>query len=518
MAVLISTVISGLGCGFVGSRSNNQSQSDPLHLGGSPGPQGTLTDPQPIQVRLGSEPNDRIVSLSLTLNSLKATNSGNADIELLTPDPTPAPVTIEFTRSATVTEPISLPTIYQDTYHDLVFPAMTGRVVFYDINGKLVSQPLTVANLPAQTVTITPFFALGISPLVLSVSLDLKNTFTIIDAAGNQGRSGTNQADAGSSYVAVGPLVVTTQTAAPAPAVSPAVGQPETGSISFLVGSVTGVGTPPNTISIQPTSGDAIQISYDVGTQFVNCSPSMLTGMMIETEAATQTDGTVLASQVALIDSGTSSTELYGLLSGFAPEGIYYNLIVDGGVGVNEANSLIGKNVTLDWGGASYSVNSTNLDLSGTPELVFDEARVFPGQFVAVQGAALVTPDPECNETGVCDTQAGAMQPGMFELNQQTLTGRVSGYSYNPLTQTGTFTFDVDPTSPVQVLNPGLISITVRQIPGTYLRNNITVADNDIVMVRGLLFADPNYTNIDFVPPDEPNPVAFIMVASRISK
>jgi hypothetical protein len=507
MAAVISIVISGLGCGFVSNRSNSQSQSDPLHLGGSPGPLGTLTDPQPIQVRLGSEPNDRIVSLSLTLDSLQATNSGAANIELLTPNPIPDPVTIEFTRSATVTELISLGNIYQDTYHALVFPAMTGRVVFYDINGQLVSQPLTV---PTESVAITPFVLDNSSPRVLSVSLDLNKTFTITDAPlGSRRRSGINQADASGSYVTAGPLVVTTQTAAPVPPVAPAVGQPETGIIAFLVGTVTSVDTEVQTVSIQPTSGDAIQISYDGGTQFVNCTPSILTGMMIETEAATQTDGTVLASQVALIDNNTSSTELYGVLSGYAPEGTFYNLIVNGGVGVNETSSLIGSNVTLDWGGASYSINSTNLDLSGSDDLIFDEVHVFPGQFVGVQGDALVIPDPES------DTQAGAMQPGMFELNQQTLTGLVSGYSYDPGTQTGTFTLDVNPSAAILTMNPGLVSITVRQIPGTYLRNSISIADLDTVKVRGLLFVNPAYDNSNYHAGDS---VDFIMVASRISK
>ena len=77
LAVLISTVVSGAGCGFV-SQSTNHNQGDPLNLGGSPGPDGTLLNPQTIQVRVGSQPSDRIVSLSLTLSSLQAKNSGNA--------------------------------------------------------------------------------------------------------------------------------------------------------------------------------------------------------------------------------------------------------------------------------------------------------------------------------------------------------------------------------------------------------------------------------------------------------
>ena len=106
LAVLLSAVVFGAGCGFVNTRSASQNQSDPLNLGGSPGPLGSPT-PQRVEVRLGSEPSDRIVSLSLTLTSLQATNSGSANIELLTPNPSPAPVTVEWTRNAVVTAPIS---------------------------------------------------------------------------------------------------------------------------------------------------------------------------------------------------------------------------------------------------------------------------------------------------------------------------------------------------------------------------------------------------------------------------
>jgi hypothetical protein len=64
-------------------------------------------------------------------------------------------------------------------------------------------------------------------------------------------------------------------------------------------------------------------------------------------------------------------------------------------------------------------------------------------------------------------------------------------------------------------MNSGLLKITVRQTPQTYLRNTPTFANGDPVNVRGLLFVDPNYSNSNYHPPD---PVAFIVVADRISK
>jgi hypothetical protein len=482
LAALMSTVIAGLGCGGATRSSAN------------------LAPTSTIQVRLGSEPSDRVVSLSLTLGSLQATNSGGQSVDLLT-----HPIAVELTRSAIVADPISIRDIYQDTYSALVFPDMTGQIVFYDVDGQLVSQPLSV---PAQTVPYN--FVLGTDPTVLSISLNLAQTFTITDAAtASRFPRGMGQGEAGgTSSVTVNPLAVTGQNALP----NPAVGQPESGSISFLVGSVTGVNTTSQTISIQPVSGDAMQVSYDIAgrTTFVDCDPSTLTGMMVEAEGTTQANGSILASEVELIDNSQSGSELYGLLSGYAPEGWYYNLIVEGGDGVNVTSGLIGKNVSVDWLAASYSVNRGSLDLSGSPDLVFDEIHAFPGQFVEIEWDTLVVPDPE-------STNAGLMQPGMFELEQQTISGQVVGYTYDPISKTGSFTLTVASNASIRTMNPGLTSITVRQIPQTYLRNLASISNGAQVKVRGLLFVDPSYSNVGYQPSPS-SPVAFIRGASRVSQ
>jgi hypothetical protein len=70
LATLLCAVVGTIGCSGALSSSNDQFKGDPLHLGVRPGPLGT-TAAQSIEIRLGSEPSDRIVSLSLTVDSLK---------------------------------------------------------------------------------------------------------------------------------------------------------------------------------------------------------------------------------------------------------------------------------------------------------------------------------------------------------------------------------------------------------------------------------------------------------------
>lgn len=185
-----------------------------------------------------------------------------------------------------------------------------------------------------------------------------------------------------------------------------------------------------------------------------------------------------------------------------------YNLIAEGGVGVNVTTDLIGKNVPVDWLAAGYSVDAAGLDLSTSDDLVFDETRAFPGQLVEIEWDTLVVPDPD-------SANAGLMQPRMFKLEQQTVSGQVAGYTYNPVSNIWTFSLNVASNASIKTMNPGLTSITVRQTPETYLRNSPSFNDGDTVKVRGLLFADPNSNNANYQPS---NPVAFIMVADRISK
>jgi hypothetical protein len=495
LAALLLTVASGLGCAGVSTGASNQGQGDPLHLGSSPGPLGSTT-PQTIQIRLGSEPNDRIVSLSLTLNSLQATNSGAGNINLLT-----NPDTFEFTRSAVVTNPVASLDIYQDTYSALVFPDMTGEVVFLDFCGRRLTQSFAM---PAQTVPVN--FVVGANPLVLNAFLDLSKSFTITDTSGPvQRRAGTSPyaPACGTSTFTVNTLVLTAQSAAP----NPAVGQPESGSIAFMVGTVNSVDTTNHTLTIQPTDGEAMQFSYDLtgGTTFLDgADPSMLTGMMVAIDGVTEAaDGSMFATKVDFIDT-TSGSELHGLLSGYAPDGVNYNLIVDGGDGANVTSGLIGNNVSIDWTAASCRVNSGNLDLSGSSDLVFDPDHLFFGQFVEVEGDTLLVPDPN-------SSNAGLLQPTWIELEQQTITGLVQNYD----SQTGTFSLAIAANSPLFDINPGLISVTVRQIPQTYLRNLSSISNGAQVKVRGLLFVDPKYTTANYQPG---NPVAFIMVAGRVSK
>jgi len=493
-AVLLFSIVAGTGCG----KSGNQ---DPLQLGGNPGPLGSPT-PSTIQLRMGSEPSDRVISLSLTLNSLQARNSGSTNnlIDLLTD-----PVTVEFAHSAIITEPVSIRDIYQDTYSALVFPEMTGSITFYDDSGQKVVQAITV---PAQTVPYQ--FVLGKDPMVLNVWVDIQKSFTIGATANRRRKASRYQSSAG--MVGVNPLIVSAQSQTP----NPSVGQPESGSITFLVGTVSSVDLVNQKIALQPASGDAITVSYSSSglnaTDFEECTPATVTGMLVEMAGVTQSDGSVLATEVEAAGLPTDS-QLYGVFSGYNPSGLFA-MVVEGGNGVNVNSALVGKSISVDWINDDYGVNDGGLiDMTNT-DLHFDESYVYPGQFVEVEWDTLVVPDTDVCSLDGTPCNAGYIQPSMIELQQQTITGTVSGLNYNPLTQTGSFTLTPSSNAAIRIQNPGL-TITVNQIPQTYLRGLSSGFNNgSTVNVRGLLFATtPNGGYI----PSVSSPVDFVLVAGRIS-
>src|SRR5262249_52877226 len=120
---------------------------------------------------------------------------------------------------------------------------------------QLQTQALSVTG---KTVSLAPMVLDAGSPQVLSVSLDLPASFSVSN-----------------SVTVTNPVTIIAPNAAANPPVAPAVGQPETGSVNFLVGTVSSVDTTSHLIALQPPAGEAMTVAYDVNnTSFVNCDPT----------------------------------------------------------------------------------------------------------------------------------------------------------------------------------------------------------------------------------------------------
>lgn len=148
------------------------------------------------------------------------------------------------------------------------------------------------------------------------------------------------------------------------------------------------------------------------------------------------------------------------------------------------------------------------------------QRRLFPAENAQTGGADSIERHREHHRVGTEHEDVGNGLSGNVDSlgNREALgeiSGQVSGYAYDPGTQTGAFTLSVASNAALRRMNSGLLTITVRRVPVTYLQNNPTFGDGDTVKVRGLLFADPLYNNSNYHPPD---PIKFILVADRISK
>ena len=79
--------------------------------GGSSTSPFTTSASSAVQVRMGDDPDDRVVAFEITVNSVVLTNQSGATVSVLA-----SPTTLELTHLADTNGPLSFLNIKQDTY------------------------------------------------------------------------------------------------------------------------------------------------------------------------------------------------------------------------------------------------------------------------------------------------------------------------------------------------------------------------------------------------------------------
>lgn len=123
VALLMGLLLLSTGCGGAGaSQANN---------GGNGGGSVLFSAPAttPVQVWVGAEPTDRILTFRLSVTSIKLKNS-TAAADLL-----PGASDLEFTRVEDAFVPVALPDVAPDTYDQLEMVVSGARVTYLDANG-----------------------------------------------------------------------------------------------------------------------------------------------------------------------------------------------------------------------------------------------------------------------------------------------------------------------------------------------------------------------------------------------
>jgi hypothetical protein len=153
------------------------------------------------------------------------------------------------------------------------------------------------------------------------------------------------------------------------------------------------------------------------------------------------------------------------------------------GYGMMSANLAGTATIKID-DGTQFSIDTGSVDLSGVPFTPqFDRTHLSKGQGIDAWSSGHMT------QGGLMAGMMGGLTltASSIQLEEQGVRGIVSGYTANGSEASFTLTL---PTDSAFAKLTGASAITVYQRGGTQLRGLSSIANGNLVQVRGLLFLD----------------------------
>ncbi len=460
-------MVFAFGCGSGGVSTNSQAQLPVASPTPSPGSTSTTTS---VQVNFGNAPAspgsaapptsangmpaDWIVTFTMTMDSLSLHNTSGGSVSVAS-----GPMQMEMRHLMGMEHPVAMPTVPQGSYSSATFNISAASVIYIHPTMKLLlQQSLPTVN---KTISFNPPLTVGPAATTMNFDLDLAQSVTV-DSNGNLHLDPVFSVTSGQMSSA-----------------APAVGLDE------IVGSVVGVSSSGFTVAMMQGL-KSVTCSTNAGTSFANLSGmnAMLTGMMVEVDAAWQPDGSCMAARVEPL--------LSGLCGGLMAEGMLFSvsgtpatqlsIIVDNGAGAAMLNSFLGTRPLVNVSASTtYSFDPDGVNLTNLPFTpAFDAQHMALGQRIEPQTTGGMMPDP----TSKMGPQS--MNANAITLEQQSMRGAVAGYTGGV---PASFMLTLPAGSAFASLT-GVASITVYQQPDTLLRGVTSVSDGASVQVRGLLFFD----------------------------
>ena len=319
------------------------------------------------QALITDAPNDQVLALGLTINSIRLFDAAGKYADVLT-----SPTTIEASHLDAVQEPLRAAlNIPQGTYTSALITVSSPTVFIVDATTHKPVQ--ATATLTATTDTVTFSTPITVTATSTPICFDLLVAQSVVI-------TGTT--------AAVTPTFNVTQI--------PLAQHPTNsgnGRLDDVFGSLTSVtGT---SFTLLTASGTQLVIATDTNTTFQDVSglSALTTGQLLDVDVAQQTSGTLLALRVHLVHA-TVANELIGPVSAVVgkPATSFTQI----------ARQWVGPGTTATSAGTSYTVNvtgstafSTAAQFGSLPTLPFASAfsasTIFAGQNVAVTASTITT-------------------------------------------------------------------------------------------------------------------------------
>lgn len=398
-----------------------------------------------MTVNIGDAPlNNGVLAFEITVNSLTLTGTPGT-VNVIT-----SPVTVELSHLAGTFIPLALAKLSPGTYTQLTADLGAAEIVFLPQG---TSTPVH-KNIPAIgkiTINLTPGIVVPAGATSLNVDVDLASSVTI-DASNN---------------VVFNPKFTVTSNSVPGAGEKE---DDEHGEVDDVKGVVGTVSSSSFVLNIGGFSNvHAMTFNVDQNTVFDGITgglAALKSGMVVEVDAVTQTDGTLLAKRIELETEHTIGMEAEGRVFSTANMPSSFQLIVHEDEGANAPN--LGTTITVNLSpNTTFRVNS-EFSLSIPTGLTFSATTLAAGQNVEADA-----------DSGTGTTVAASR----VQLKQQAVDGTIAALNG------GNFQLNLDPNSALARLS-GQSSINV-SAANAENKTGASLANGQVVRVRGLLFFTP---------------------------
>lgn len=413
--------------------------------GGVPPPQVSTTA---VQVKVGDAAADMVIEFRTTINTVTLHNANGSTFTALS-----APVTIELTHLAGTFEPLKLINVPQGTYDSATVTAGTSELTFVDPNTHQVQHQNFAAPGAPLVIALNPNITVGSTPTILNIDFNLGTALTFNSNTG---------------LFSFDPTKIT------ATATTPAAGnqEPENGAAEDVNGTVTSVSgsLPGGSFTISTATG-SLTFSTDNSTVFAPSAASVTPNTIVEVDAVTKSDGSLLAKKVdAEVEDGTAGLDAEGMVTTRTPA--VPNSVTSFTIVVREESS---PGTTMPGLGSTLTVN-----VNGNTQFKVDLDNV-PGGFSFGATSLNVAQGVEADT----DTpNASTITAKQVMLKKQALSGGVSTFTGTP----GTFTLTMASTSAFASL-AGTTTVTVTTTSATVIKGTLS-GSTVSARVRGFLFFD----------------------------
>lgn len=438
-----------------------------------------------VTVLLSSTANDQLSQFDLDFNSITLTSKAGKTVNLFTTSQNP-----EFIHLNGKAEPLLTVSVPQDVYTSAT--ATIGGAVFTCVTLDPSANNLLIAGFaygstPSSQVAVNVPTPITITGTAMGLSLDMQVSQSATYS--NCGAGGTYSITPNFNLAAVAfspPLAE--------PLLDGRISSVNTADNSFTLVLAGGLMLAPNTVSAE---GQTVSFHTSDNTvyQGINGFSALTVGTFVDMDAAIQSDGSQLATRIAIEDTDTSNLSVStgpvlqtssGQPSLFGFERQHQGFLTTSG--------QAGVFMPYSFGNALFQISGRFSNLQNLPfSASFDAANMFEGQNVYISTHATTVPGgfPYVLATTI------TMMP-------QTINGTVSAISSDGGFTTYTVALAPYDLIPALAVQPGQTTVltnpsnVVVYVDGnTHLLNTKPLAVGNVVRFNGLLFNDNGTLRMD---------------------